>query len=366
MERQETISSKQMAYLFFGFMTGSSIINVPNPLIGLAQNGAWISLMISQIIGFFLLGCVLYLHHKHPGMTFVNYSKKTVGRFVSILFIITFSFVLFIMVSWIVLDMGAFMISTMMRNTPLYAFNALIMASAAMTVRAGIEVMVRMFVIFVHLLLFFVFLVLLLSIPNYHPEFLLPIFPEGLLPVLHGSYFVFGFPFAEVIVFTMLLSFTSKKAGDGLNKKMFLSLFFNGLILMITTIVTIMVFGPIAGEIKYSLFGVSRLIDIANFLQRIESVIGISLIAGSYMKATIALYALNLMLSQLFKLKDDRILIFPISISCFLLTLVMFNNESEFIEKVTQVWPLTHFSFTVTPVLIVALVTLIRSKLNKQ
>lgn len=252
--------------------------------------------------------------------------------------------------------------STMMKYTPLYVFNSLIMLTAAMTVRAGIEVMTRMFVIFVYFLLFFTAFVLLLSIPNYHPEFLLPIFSDGFKQTLHGSYFLFGFPFSEVVVFTMLLKFTSKKTNHKLNKSLMLALLANGFLLIITTLNALMVFGPIAGEVKYSLFGISRLINIAEFLQRIESVIGISLIAGSYMKATIALYALNLMLSQLFKLKDDRILVFPISLSCFFLSLVMFTNESEFVEKVTKVWPMTHFSFTVMPILIVTAAAMIRSK----
>ena len=59
MNKQEPISPQQMGALFFAFMTGSSIINIPSPLIGKAGNGAWLSLLIlaESVLG--MLGCIL-------------------------------------------------------------------------------------------------------------------------------------------------------------------------------------------------------------------------------------------------------------------------------------------------------------------
>jgi len=44
-----------------------------------------------------------------------------------------------------VLDIGKFFTNTMMVDTPLYVFNGLTIVTAAYAVRAGIEVMARMF-----------------------------------------------------------------------------------------------------------------------------------------------------------------------------------------------------------------------------
>ncbi|WP_100408036.1 GerAB/ArcD/ProY family transporter [Bacillus solitudinis] len=362
MKEQQTISSRQMAILLFAFMTGSSIINVPAPLIGIAQNGSWISLLISMVFGMLILTCVLYLYRKHPNMTFVDYSRKTVGNTLTVLLAIPFIITLFLIISYIVLDVGGFMVSTMMRETPLYMFHSLIILTSAMTIRAGLEVMTRIFVIFICFLLGFVGIILLLSIPNYHPEFVLPILPDGIMPVIHGGYFTFGFPYSEIIIFTMVFPFMKEEKKTKMARYMYTAIILNVIVLIIATICTIMAFGPIAGEMKYSLYSLSRLINIGEFLTRIESVIGISLIAGSYMKATIALFVLNLMITKLFKLKDNKILIFPISIICFLLTLVMFDNESELVEKVLVVLPLTHLTYTVTPVLLVTIATMFKRK----
>lgn len=45
---------------FFTYMTGSSIINIPSPLIGKAESGAWLSLLISGGLGIALLVCMLF------------------------------------------------------------------------------------------------------------------------------------------------------------------------------------------------------------------------------------------------------------------------------------------------------------------
>ena len=88
---------------------------------------------------------------------------------------------------------------------------------------------------------------------------------------------------------------------------MLLALSINIATLCISTICTIMLFGPLAGVKKYSLYELARTVDVQEIITRIESVIGMSLIAGSYMKATIMLYVISLYVSQLFKFKDYKI-----------------------------------------------------------
>lgn len=61
---KQTVSAFQMGVLFFVFMTGSSIINIPGALIGKANNGAWLSLLLSGGIGFLILACILFLHRR--------------------------------------------------------------------------------------------------------------------------------------------------------------------------------------------------------------------------------------------------------------------------------------------------------------
>lgn len=363
MKLQETISANQMAVLFFCLMTGSSIINIPGPLTAFSKNGAWISLLISFSIGMILLSFVLYLYNKYPSMSLIEYSREIVGEWMTIVLAIPFVSILFHMVSGIVLEIGAFMTNSMMRETPFYVFNLLIFLLAATTVRLGIEVMARMFVLLILAVTSFVFFILFLASFNYHAEYLLPIMPYGIKPILLGAYFSYGFPYVELVLFAMILPFTRKEQIKKLKKRMYLSLLFNGFCLISVIVCSIMLFGPIAGLQKYSIFELARTIEILEVFQRIESLIGISLIVSTYMKATIVLFALNSTLSHLFKLKDNHLLIYPISLLCFLISiLVMSNGETRWDNIVAAIHPLWGTIAFLMPILFLTIVSLFKKK----
>lgn len=360
-KKQTTVSSRQMATLFLCFLTGSAIVNIPAPLTGAANNAAWLSLWMANGLGGLLLVCVLYLHRKYPGMTLIQFSRQAVGRVGTIIIAVPFFLMILTMLTLIIGDIGGFFKSTMMRETPTSVFHLLILFTAAMTVRSGIEVMARMFTLLLVTLYFFTVVVLILALPDYHMEFLLPIFPEGFKPVLHAAYFAWGFPYAELILFTMVLPFV-RKDQEPLGKFMYTALLINGLSLSSVIVCTITALGPLSANIKFSLYTLARLIEIAEVIERIESAISMALIAASYMKATIVLFIINLGVTQLFRLRDERILIFPIAFLTLLLSLTLFHNELEFTEFVGVVWPLFITVTGVIPILVLTIVTAIKNR----
>jgi uncharacterized membrane protein YkvI len=124
-----------------------------------------------------------------------------------------------------------------------------------------------------------------------------------------------------------------------------------------------MTFGPMAGERKYSMFEVARLIDLGEALQRIEVMIGISLIVASYMKATIALYVLSLTIAKLFNIPDERLVVSPLALISFVLSLLALRpQEVGWVELVQYVHPLWGmFAFTV-PLFTLYVASLVRKR----
>lgn len=358
---KQKISSFQMSILFFVFMTGSSIIFVPGGLIGKAEAGAWISLLLSGTIGFAILIMLLYLNFRFSGLDYIDYSRKLIGSFLTIIFgFLTITFLLQMQAA-IVIDVGLFMIGAMMRETPIYAFTILIFLIAALTARAGIEVMARMFTLIMPLTTFFVVIVLVLVLPEYRPEQLLPVLPKGLLPVAAGTYYSFGFPFSEVFLFGMLLSYTGEdQSNKQLLKAMSLSLGASLLALCTVTICALMVFGPVSAAGPFILFSIARLIEFQEIVQRIESIIGISLILGSYMKTTITLYVLSLFVAKLCGLKDNNTVIMPLALTGFLMGLVNYDSHTQWSSVITSVHPIWNGLVMFTPLLILTVVAKFR------
>ncbi|RBW70042.1 GerAB/ArcD/ProY family transporter [Bacillus taeanensis] len=362
MYKDETISSGQMTCLFLSFMLGSAIVNIPHPLVEAANNGAWLSIVIANGFAMLLLICILYLYRKNPNFTLIDYSQKIFGKWITLCLFIPILLVLFLDLSYIVIDIGGFFTNTMMRETPVYIFHVLILLVAALTVRAGMEVMARMFVLLLCYVLLFSIVVLVLVLPYYEVGNLLPIFPEGMKPVLHGAYRVFGFPYSELVLFSFLLPFVRKEKDNSLKKYMFSALLIHGLLLILSILCTIMALGPIAGTFKFSVFQLARLINIREIVTRIESFIGIALIVGSFMKTTIMLFILKEALSKVLKLEDKRIIIFPVTFISLLLTLTMFKTEIEFSEAVFVAFPLVMAVFVVLPLFIITLIAGFKGK----
>ncbi|MCU6708760.1 spore germination protein [Paenibacillus sp. J5C_2022] len=360
MKQQEYISSIQMSRIFLFFLTGSSIVIIPSPLTHIAGNGAWISLLISLMLGMLLLACMMYLYRIYPGMSFIEYSRAALGKWITLLLLIPFVTVMFWHVAGIVIEIGYFFKSTMLKETPTYAVNALFFIMIALTARAGIEVMARMAAFLLLLMFGFVILVLVLVSNLYHFEYLLPVMPDGIRPILHASYISYGFPYAELVVFAMILPYVRKQDTYKVRKHLFAALVVNGLIIMLSIIGSILVLGPLAGDLKYSLYQLARLIYIQEILERIESVIGFSLIVGFYFKTAILLLILMRVLAELLKLRNDKLLTFPVAFICFMLSVTTYTEEVKMEQLVNVIWPFLNSFVYVLPMLLIAAVTFIK------
>ncbi|MDQ1005280.1 spore germination protein KB [Neobacillus niacini] len=362
MRKEETVSSGQMACLFLSFTLGSAVINIPQPLTQSGNSGAWLSVIIANGFGMFLLACILYLYRKNPDFTFIDYSRKILGKWITLCISIPILLLLFLILSYIVIDIGGFFTSAMLRETPPYVFHVLILLVAAMTARAGMEVMARMFVLLLCYLIIFSLMVIVLNLPNYHLGYLLPVFPAGMKPVIHSTYMVLGFPYGEIVFFSLLLPFIQKEKNNSIKKYMFLALLIQGFLLILSILCTIMALGSLSGTFKFSLFQLARLVNIREIITRIESFIGIALIVGSYMKTSIMLFILKETLSRVLGLKDERIIIFPVMFISLLLTLTMFKSEIEFFEAVFVVLPLIMIIVAVLPLLLITIIVLFTGK----
>ncbi|GIO41597.1 germination protein GerKB [Paenibacillus apis] len=359
MMNKQIVSQEQLIVLFFVYLTGSVIVNLPGPLIGFAKNGVWISLLLSGAVAMLQLLLVLYLDKEYPGQSFSEYSQAILGTLPAIVIAIPFISLLFEMSTDIVFEVGKYANSSLMRQTPQYIFDFLIFTTVAMTVRAGIEVMSRMFTILIFAVMLFIILTMLLSFPNYHGEFLLPILPDGIKPVLHGAYLSYGFTHAEPVLLALLLPFVRRPA-RGLPKKLTVTFVIALVTLIAVTISTILVFGPLAGERKYSMVEVARVINVQPIIQRVEFIVGIALIVSSYMKACLTLFILNQLIVRTFKLKDENVFILPLAFINMLFAFIMHRSETKLTEHITVILPLWKLTGFTVPLLIVVVIHLLK------
>ncbi|WP_270182200.1 GerAB/ArcD/ProY family transporter [Alkalihalobacillus sp. CinArs1] len=359
MKQVETIDKLQMVLLFQAFITGSTIINIQGPFIGIAENGAWISILLANGFGALVMVVVLYMYEKYPTLSYIQYTKVLMWKPVAYLFGISLALIVILFTANITYGMGQFLTTSMMKETPLYIFHFLIIMVASLTVRQGIEVMARMFHGILYFLFFIIFSILVLNVTQYHPEFLNPVLSIGWKPVFHAAYVGIGFPYIDIMYFAMILPYL-KRDDKPFKRWMYGGLLLNGIILAVTIIASIMVFGPMVTYEKFPIFQLARIIEIGEIIQRVESVFGIALIIGSYMKITLMLFIIVEIVTQLFDLSNKRAFVFPLGLLVYLFSTTSFNNEIELGESGLIMETILAFSLGFLPLLIVAARALIK------
>jgi len=338
--REEKISSAQLKGLLLAFTFGSSIIFIPGPAIKAAGNGAWLSILISGAAGFAILACLVPLHRRYPEMSAVQIFRILFGRVIAFCLSFLFIIVLTLMVANITLGLGSFFTTTMMLETPLYIFHFFILLAAACTVNAGVEVMARMFAMFMPLIFGTIVAVLISDLPLYEPGMLLPQFADGFRPILHGAYISYGFPYSEMFLFALLIHFVRKESKAAPGKELVKALAYNIAVFVAVVLCAVMVYGPVAGERKFMLYEMAKVIEIGGVFERVEAIAGIALITGSYMKAAIALKALEVCVTHLFRLKSGRTVLFPMALLIFFVSLTMFPNAAQAETFWSLYWPM--------------------------
>lgn len=340
-EQNLSISPNQLAIVTIAMTTGSAAVYIPSPVNEASGSDGWLAIVIAYMYGLLMLFLVLRLHRISGGGSLIDYSRKLAGRTVTIVLGIPLTGMLLFAVPAIVAGIGDFLTSIMMDQTPVYVFNAISLLIAGMTVRAGASVMIRMFVLLVFLMLLFAIGVILLSIPDFDVGNLFPMFEGGILPMLHGAYITGGFPFGEIILLSMLLPAVNRKELGQTAKPMYAAFSFSGAMLFISVLSTTLTYGPAASAYKFSFFRLASEIQIANIFQSLEIVVAITLLLGSFMKATLFLYILNRILVQLCGLRDEKAPVFPLSLLCILLSLTMYRDTGAFLSQVYVIWPFT-------------------------
>ncbi|MBE0341028.1 spore gernimation protein, partial [Paenibacillus sp. 28ISP30-2] len=183
--KQVKISTRQLLILTILFTIGTAILVIPSVMAATAKQDAWIAALVGVGAGLLLIWLYNTINILYPQMTLIEIMEtllgKWLGKSIALLFMITF----FISGPAAVLyDLGNFLTTQMMPDTPIQAVNILFALIVLMGVRLGLETLARsaelLFPLF--LLLYTAFVVLVVS--NIKLEHAHPMLGTGLGPIL--------------------------------------------------------------------------------------------------------------------------------------------------------------------------------------
>lgn len=325
MFENDKISSNQFMLCVTLFTIGTSILLVPSLLTSEAKQDGWIGAILGLGVGLTLVTLYIALGKRYPQMTFSEYTEeilgKWLGKFVSFLFW-TYPFLLASTVLW---DMGSFMTTEIMPETPIQAIYIIFTVIVIMGAKLGLEVLGRASEILFPWGIGLFFLVILMVSPQIQFENIQPVLEEGIKPVLRGSYLFTAIPFLQLVVFLVLMPKVTQVKQVG--KSFFMGTLFAGIVLIIITLTCILVLGAeITLKSAYPSYLLAKKINIGDFFQRMESFVAGIWFITIYFKLTLLFYISAITLAQIFNLKDYRFLVLPLGMIMIVLGLVIYPN----------------------------------------
>jgi spore germination protein KB len=344
LQSQPIISARQLTILVTFSTVGDSILVLPSIPAMHAREDAWISGLIGLLMGLIFICFFAAFGKLYPGMNIFEYNRKLLGKWVGGSATLLLLFFFFLMVSTHVREIGDFMTTQIMPETPIQSVMILFLFTLAIGARLGIETIARAGEIFIpHFFLLFLILAVCL-VPQADHRNVLPMLYNGVEPVLRGALTATSFPYAENAIMLVILPFV--KRSKPVLGNMLIGVFIGGIMLEVIIVLTIVVLGaPITANQMYPSYALAKKINIGNFLERIEAMLAIMWIMSTFFKSVLYFFALMLGLSHLTKLKEPKALAFPLALILLVSSIIAFPDASYFGDLLDKYWPYFDFSF---------------------
>lgn len=334
----ESLSILQFAILIFIFITGSAVVV---GIGGEARQDAWIAIGIATFIGIFLFRYYLFLMEKSNETNLFTLFELCFGKWIGRALTIVYIFYFFYISARVLRDFGELMVTTIYRTTPIEIVVFLLMVVVAFILGHGIEVLARSSEIFIPYILFFLLFIGTGVWISDELKFLNlePIMGDGIKPVIKAVFpELVGFPFGELLVFTML--FSSLTFNKKTNRILMLTVGVTGMTLMYTTIIQIGTLGAsIRDRASFPLLTAAREISLLNFIERVDLVIVFTVMFGIIVKVSIFFYGGLKGLEHILHI-PYRKFVWPLSLQIAFFSIIISGNYAEHLQEGLEVIPL--------------------------
>lgn len=355
---KEVITEKQGIALIILYCVGTSSVIVT--AIG-AQNDLWISIILAILI-MIPMGLVYgKLGTIFPDKDIFDVLYLCWGRLFGKIILVLYIWYLVNTCIFVLKDLSEFFRLTVGPETPATIPMLVSMLLATVAIKKGIEVLGRMASFFLLPIIIFIALDILFLLPSLDIHNMQPVLYNGWGPVFKGVLNTISFPLGEIVAFTVILHTLKEK--KEVNKTYLKGIIASGVILLITSSITILVIGSaVANTYYFPAYIATTRINIGNFLQSIEIVLAFLFSIGGFINFSILFLCSAKSVSSLFSIDDHKPIIVPLGIFVINLALFMSKNTREFYRFTSQIWPYYAIPFQI----IFPIITLILAKIKSR
>lgn len=327
---------------------------------------AWISELLSIPYSLMISSPILFLLNKYPNLTFIGILKEILGKFIGIIFSISyvcfFIFILSINNCYLVQFIG----SAIMPETPFYIIIIFAFFTSGYVVYKGLEIQARFAQILLPLCILIIILSTIFNLPQMKFNILKPILVDSKFIDINIGAFNISTRAYEVILLAMLIP--NLKNTKSINKIfIFFTLSYTSLLILITITTQAVLGVEYIRHVKFPYFIFTRQINLFNYIQRIESINVLNWFLDVFIKNSIYCYVSAIALKEIFSAKDYKTFITPIMIVLAIIVLKTNMSKAVIFGKLIsyKVFPYISIIFIFIIPLLVALIYFIRKRLFK-
>ncbi|MDI6603614.1 MAG: endospore germination permease [Thermoanaerobacteraceae bacterium] len=332
---EKKISIKQLIYIIVTIVITTESVFLPSFVASYAKEDSWISVIISTIFSALIFIIYYKLAMMFKDQTFFEYIEKIVGKFmgkiISILFILFFLNVIFVVTRQLIEIMG----NAFMPKTPSLVFLVVTLIPVIYAVSKDFSSIVKINEILLPYGLFALIFIVVLSLPNIKIDNFMPILAKGILPPIIGSFPITSWVLESVILLAIFPQIEQKEKAL---KGGLLSILIIGFISFLGLIAIGIFSAEVTTNMQFPLLEVTRNIRTGIYTQRFDSLIMSIWIAGIYIKITVFTYLFLKGLTEILKCNDQKFALIPMAIFLSILPIYGCKDMGYFYQYLKKIF----------------------------
>ncbi|MGP4042145.1 GerAB/ArcD/ProY family transporter [Gracilibacillus sp. D59] len=321
------ISNIQLFALIVAFEIGSTTLFALG--IG-AKQDAWIVVLVSFILSFFLLWLYTQIPKYYTNQNFAEILNDCLGVILAKPLLFLYSMYFLGQATFNFYEFGVLIKMTALPQTPLLVILYIFIMVMVYMLHKGIEVIARSVEIFLPYLFFLLLASYFLNMISGEFQLvnLLPILGDGYQPVLKEIPKVVAFPFGEMVVFLTIYHYVKKQ--EYIRKTTFIAVTVSTFLLLIAQIVFIAVLGPeLTATSEVPLLEALLSVKVGMIFTNLDIIVVFIMFIGGFYKTALHFYGFTLVFSWLLNKANAKWIIIIFGLALPFLSILRFENLDD-------------------------------------
>jgi spore germination protein (amino acid permease) len=268
-----------------------------------AKQDSWLAVLLGAAGGLLIMAVFIKLQQRKSDAGLIALLQLTAGRWgaavIGLLYAVYFAYQSMRNVR----DFGELTSLSLLENNPKWFIMAVILLIAGYTVMNGNESFFRTTqLLFLIMLGSYLLLTVLIGCNGLlQLRMVRPVMEQGPMSIVHAAFpDIFSFPFTQGVIFLVFWQYAEnwKQA----RRASYWGYIASALFIVFMNAMSVMVLGPLASTSSMPFLEVVQLVQVAEFIERLDVVVTVLLFIGLYVKMTAFYLAATIVLRELFRI----------------------------------------------------------------